>query len=105
MRPICAVHADPPGRTGHGWSPDWCGHMTAEDKRPAETLRFGAMSCLVHELRELPVGDRELGNAESAQSDLPHRTLAIGGGNPGGPACPLGEGGRPGGPRGERNTP
>src|ERR1039458_4128708 len=30
------------------------------------------------EFRELPVGDRELGNVESAQSDLPHRTFAIG---------------------------
>jgi len=30
------------------------------------------------EFRELPVGDRELGDIESAERDLPHRAFAIG---------------------------
>src|ERR1700722_5466968 len=79
MRPVRAIHAPPPRCARQRRPAERPRHMIAKDERPAIAFGLGAISGLAHEFTELLVGDGELRNVESAQSDSPHRAFAVGG--------------------------
>ena len=75
MRPIGAVHANPPGRGGQGGSAMRLRHVVAEDERPAPALRLGDISGARDKFRELCVGHRKFRDIKRVQEHLAHRAL------------------------------